>query len=98
MMRKNAQYQLFVSKNGVVELVAPDGRPPKGFLPLFTGTREQAQRLQVRHCRLSRSDNKTYHLNSFSQELEGPGGLYEWEEKMASEAESDALTDRYSNA
>lgn len=72
MIRIDRKFQLWVSKNGVVDIVGPNDPRPAGLLPFYsTDTRHDAEMLQVHFCRLSRHDNDTYFLNTWSQNVDG---------------------------
>jgi hypothetical protein len=66
------RFLLDVTKDGAVHVrERGSGSCPYGGLPVFsTDTREEAQSLIVRHCKLARDNSGVYHLNEFAGTVE----------------------------
>lgn len=66
---------LWVDAGGCVT-IREKGRRVDGSLPVFsTDTREQAERLQVRHCRLARDGSALYFLNQTPHDVADLGAV-----------------------
>lgn len=71
-------FLIFVCAAGTVHIVEMGSRPPEGTLPVFsTQTREEAERLRVRHCRLARDGSGLYTLLVPPQSVEEMGAISE---------------------
>lgn len=64
------RFLLEVWKNGAVT-IRERGEPATGGIPVYSTTRRgDAEMIRAYHCRLSRLDNETYHLNEFDRTIE----------------------------